>query len=47
MLVMKMDIGVISMGMMSVVEVVIPCHSFVRVSVLFFFLDFYIFIAFV
>ena len=42
--VMKMVDGVISMGMMSVVEVVIPCHSFACVSVLFFFLDFFRFL---
>ena len=42
--VMKMVDGVISMGMMLVVEVVIPCHSFVHVSVPFFFLDFFRFL---
>ena len=41
---MKMVDGVMSMGMMSVVEVVISCHSFVRIIVLF---SFWIFIAFV
>ena len=35
MLIMKMVDGVMSMGMMSVVEVVISCHSFVRIRVLF------------
>ena len=33
--VMKMVDGVMSMGMMSVVEVVISCHSFVHITVLF------------
>ena len=37
---MKMVDGVMSMGMMSVVEVVISCHSFVRVRYYFVFLDF-------
>ena len=36
----KMVDGVVSMGMMSIVKMVVPCHSFVRVSVLFCFLDF-------
>ena len=41
MLVMKMVNGVMSIGMMSVFEVVIPCHSFVCITVLFaFFLYF-------
>ena len=35
MLVMKMVDGVMSMGMMSVVKVVISCHSFLRITVLF------------
>ena len=38
--VMKVVNGIVSMGMMSIVKMVIPCHSFVRVLVLFFFLDF-------
>ena len=45
--VMKMDDGVMLMGMMSVVEVVISCHSFLHVRHYFafwiFFLDFYSF----
>ena len=45
--VMKVVDGIMSMGMMSIVKMVVPCHSFVRVLVLFLFLDFYIFIAFV
>ena len=35
MLVMKMVDGVMSMDMMLVVEVVISCHNFVRIIVLF------------
>ena len=38
--IMKMVDGVMSMGMMSVVEMVISYHSFFACSVLFFFLDF-------
>ena len=35
--VMKMVDGVMSMGMMSVVEVVISCHIFLRITILFWF----------
>ena len=45
--IMKMVDGVMSMGVMSVVEVVIPCHTFLCILVLFCFLDFQIYIAFV
>ena len=38
--VMKVVNGIVSMGMMSIVKMVVPYHNFVRVSVLFCFLDF-------
>ena len=38
--VMKVVNGIVSMGMMSIVKMVVPCHSFVHVSVLLCFLDF-------
>ena len=43
---MQMVDGVMSMGMMSSVELVISCHSFLHVQYYFSFWIFYIFIAF-
>ena len=43
---MKMVDGVMSMGMMSVVEMVISCHSFLHVRYYFAFWIFKFFIAF-
>ena len=44
--VVKIVDGVMSMGMLSVVEVVISCHIFLHITILFCFLYFYIFISF-